>query len=94
MSDRWFRTLLRLVPQSFRREYGEQMLDVFREARDGARLDTFRGRLGFRFHIVRDTVATASNQTRPEHLWIVRGCWCPPVLKLLRLRASRTRERR
>ena len=44
---RWYRALLRLYPQSFRAEYGDEMAAIFAERRrDVSRLGSSRWRSG------------------------------------------------
>ncbi len=55
MAERWFKRLLHLFPPVFRREFGDQMFDVFVDIRADADLTTFRGRVRFVARMVRDS---------------------------------------
>ena len=51
-----YRLLLRVYPASFRHEYGEEMVRLFRERRRGA---SFAGRLALWLEAVGDALGTA-----------------------------------
>ena len=59
MAEHWFRRLLRLYPASFRREFGDLMIELFNEIRSDANLDTWFGRARFTWKVLRDFVVTA-----------------------------------
>ena len=60
MAEHWFRRLLRLYPTSFRREFGDPMLELFNEIRSDAKLDTWFGRARFTWKVLRDFIVTAA----------------------------------
>ena len=60
MAEHWFRHLLRLYPRSFRREFGDLMIELFNEIRSDANLDTRFGRARFTWKVLRDFIVTAS----------------------------------
>ena len=64
MAEHWFRRLLRLYPASFRREFGDLMIELFNEIRSDANLDTWFGRARFTWKVLRDFVVTAG------HAWL------------------------
>ena len=60
MAEHWFRRLLRLYPTSFRREFGDLMIELFNQIRSDANLDTRLGRARFTWKVLRDFIVTAS----------------------------------
>ncbi|TDI38012.1 MAG: hypothetical protein E2P02_21505 [Acidobacteria bacterium] len=60
MAEHWFRRLLRLYPTSFRREFGDLMIELFDQIRSDANLDTRLGRARFTWKVLRDFIVTAS----------------------------------
>ena len=47
MRGAWFRGLLWLYPPSFRKTYGAEMEELYRQAANGGDLSTVRARLAF-----------------------------------------------
>ncbi|HET7566073.1 MAG TPA: ABC transporter permease [Gemmatimonadaceae bacterium] len=57
--ERCYRLLLHLYPASFRAQFGEEMVDFFRERWRAERTRSWRGALAVWLHALLDTVATA-----------------------------------
>ncbi len=68
-SVRLYRFLLLAYPAPFRRDYGESMVQVFRDiCRDAVRQQGDKGLLGVWVHVLPELVSTASEQ----HLLAIR----------------------
>src|SRR5262245_4717352 len=68
-TERWFRVLLRLFPSEFRRDFGEQMAEDFRDQDEDARR---RGRTATRWRLWRTTTIDVLRRAPHEHLEVLR----------------------
>ena len=68
MSDRWFRRLLRLLPEDVRADYGSEMTRVFREQRKDAAAAGPQGHVRLWIHAIAGVLAVGPRE-HLEQLW-------------------------